>query len=198
MEQLEKRCDLHAHSVFSDGSATPRELIAEAKRLGLILALTDHNTVAGLPEFLEAAREFGVTAVPGVELSTDYRGKELHLLGLFVMPEHYRSIEKLVKEQNILKEICNIELVERLNQAGYMIDYANVKRRNPSGNANRAHVAAELVEDDRVEAKKSMLDDYSDLRAMYDENDANTQVLYLKNAVATFSSFTAAPQTYEF
>ena len=59
-------------------------------------------------------------------------------------------------------------------------------------------VAAELVEDDRVEAKKSMLDEYSDLRAMYDENDGNTQVLYLKNAVATFSSFTAAPEVYEF
>ncbi len=59
-------------------------------------------------------------------------------------------------------------------------------------------VAAELVEDERVEAKKSMLDDYSDLRAMYDENDGNTQVLYLKNAVATFSSFTAAPETYKF
>ena len=59
-------------------------------------------------------------------------------------------------------------------------------------------VAAELVEDDRVEARKSMLDEYSNLRAMYDENDGNTQVLYLKNAVATFSSFTAAPETYEF
>ena len=59
-------------------------------------------------------------------------------------------------------------------------------------------VAAELVEDDRVEAKKSMLDEYTNLRAMYDENDANTQVLYLKNAVATFSSFTAAPEQYEF
>ena len=59
-------------------------------------------------------------------------------------------------------------------------------------------VAAELVEDDRVEAKKSMLDEYSDLRAMYDENDGNTQVLYLKNAVATFSSFTAAPEVHEF
>ena len=59
-------------------------------------------------------------------------------------------------------------------------------------------VAAELVEDDRVEAKKSMLDEYSNLRAMYDENDANTQVLYLKNAVATFSSFTAAPEVHEF
>ena len=59
-------------------------------------------------------------------------------------------------------------------------------------------VAAELVEDDRVEAKKSMLDEYTNLRKMYDENDSNTQVLYLKNAVATFSSFTAAPETYEF
>ena len=59
-------------------------------------------------------------------------------------------------------------------------------------------VAAELVEDDRVEAKKSMLDDYTNLRCMYDENDSNTQVLYLKNAVATFSSFTAAPEVHTF
>ena len=59
-------------------------------------------------------------------------------------------------------------------------------------------VAAELVEDDRVEAKKSMLDEYTNLRTMYNENDANTQVLYLKNAVATFSSFTAAPEVHEF
>lgn len=59
-------------------------------------------------------------------------------------------------------------------------------------------IACELVEDDRVEAKKSMLDEYTNLRAMYDENDPNTQVLYLKNAVATFSSFTAAPEVVEF
>ena len=59
-------------------------------------------------------------------------------------------------------------------------------------------VACELIEDNRVEAKKSMLDEYSSLRRMYDENDENTQVLYMKNAVATFSSFTAAPETYEF
>ena len=59
-------------------------------------------------------------------------------------------------------------------------------------------VEAELVEDDRVEARKSMLDEYTNLRAMYDENDGNTQVLYLKNAVATFSSFTSEPETYRF
>lgn len=55
-----------------------------------------------------------------------------------------------------------------------------------------------LVEDDRVEAKKSMLDEYANLRAMYDENDDNTQVLYLQNAKATFSSFTKAPEVVEF
>ena len=59
-------------------------------------------------------------------------------------------------------------------------------------------VACELVEDDRIEAKKSMLDAYPNLRGMYDENDGNTQVLYFKNAVATFSSFTAAAETVTF
>ena len=59
-------------------------------------------------------------------------------------------------------------------------------------------LAGELVEDDRVEARKSMLDAYPNLRRMYDENDGNTQVFYFRNATATFSSFTAAPETVEF
>lgn len=59
-------------------------------------------------------------------------------------------------------------------------------------------VAGQLVEDDRIEAKKSMLDAYPSLRGMYDENDSNTQVLYFKDAVATFSSFGTAPETVEF
>ena len=59
-------------------------------------------------------------------------------------------------------------------------------------------IAGELVEDDRVEARKSMLDAYPSLRKMYDENDGNTQVFYFRNATATFSSFSAAPETVEF
>ena len=59
-------------------------------------------------------------------------------------------------------------------------------------------VAGELVEDDRFEAKKSMLDAYPNLRGMYNENDGNTQVFYFKNATATFSSFSAAPETVTF
>lgn len=59
-------------------------------------------------------------------------------------------------------------------------------------------ISGELVEDDRVEAKKSMLDAYPELRGMYDENDGNTQVFYFKNATAVFSSFTSAPETITF
>ena len=65
-------------------------------------------------------------------------------------------------------------------------------------NGTWLRVSAELVEDDRTEARKAMLDAYPSLRKMYDENDGNTQVLYLKNAVATFSSFTAAPEVHSF
>ena len=65
-------------------------------------------------------------------------------------------------------------------------------------NGTWIRISGELAEDDRVEARKSMLDAYPNLRRMYDENDSNTQVLYFKNAVATFSSFTAAPETVEF
>lgn len=59
-------------------------------------------------------------------------------------------------------------------------------------------VAGELIEDDRVEARKSMLDAYPNLRAMYNENDGNTQVFYFKNATATFYSFAAEPEVVEF
>jgi predicted metal-dependent phosphoesterase TrpH len=166
MKQTEKQCskslplhcDLHTHSVFSDGTYTPRELIAEAHRRGLIIALTDHNTAAGLPEFMHAAQELSVTAIPGAEFSTEYAGKELHLLGLFILPEHYAAVERIVKEQHVLKEISNMELVERLNQAGYQINYAKVKRRNPNGNANRAHMAAELLEQGYVASIREAFD----------------------------------------
>jgi len=139
-------CDLHTHSYYSDGSFSPAQIVAQAKKADLVVALTDHNTVLGLPEFMEEAEKQGVTAVPGVELSTVYGPVELHLLGFFIPPEQYDSVEKLMKEFHVLKEISNMEMVERLNGAGYQIDYLSVKKRNASGNANRAHVAAELMD----------------------------------------------------
>lgn len=139
-------CDLHTHSDFSDGTFTPAQLIAEAERLGLsAIALTDHNTVAGLPDFVAAGEGSTVKAVPGCEFSTDYNGVELHILGLYIRPEHYRGVTDLLEKAQREKEESNRNLVAALKAAGYAIDYENVAARS-QGSVNRAHIAAELLE----------------------------------------------------
>lgn len=139
-------CDLHTHSVFSDGTYTPAQLIAEAERHGLsAVALTDHNTVAGLPDFVTAGEGSSVKAVPGCEFSTDYNGVELHILGLWIRPEHYQTVTELLEKAQREKEESNRNLVAALNAAGYAIDYEKVAARS-QGSVNRAHIAAELME----------------------------------------------------
>lgn len=139
-------CDLHTHTSHSDGSYTPSALIAAAKEKNLIIALTDHNTVSGLPDFLGEAERLGVTAVGGTELTTEYGGREFHLIGLFIEPEHYEAVENLCNEMLRKKELCNRDLVAKLQAMGYDIDYDVIKKRNIKGRANRAHIAAELYE----------------------------------------------------
>lgn len=143
---MERFCDLHIHSNYSDGTCSPEELIACAREAGLAaVALTDHNTVLGLPRFLAAARNSGIEAVPGAEFSTDYKGTELHILGLFIRPEHYDALIEMMEQAHRCKEESNRQLVEALAQAGYRLDYERLKASSPSGLINRAHIAGELT-----------------------------------------------------
>jgi len=139
-------CDLHTHSTFSDGTDTPSALIALAEEKGLsAIALTDHNTVAGLPEFLAAAQGKSVRAIAGTEFSTDYNGTELHILGLFLKQEHFARITELLEDYRIRKDRSNADLVAKLNAAGYSVDYDHIKNSTPEGQVNRALIAAELT-----------------------------------------------------
>ena len=138
--------DLHVHSVFSDGTLTPAELIALARETGVsAVALCDHNTVAGLPALLDAAEGSGVEAVPGVEFSTEYRGKELHILGLFIQPDRYSAVTALLDGMLARKERSSIALCEALGRAGISLDYAAIRAGTPDGYVNRAVIAAEMV-----------------------------------------------------
>ncbi len=139
-------CDLHTHSHYSDGTCSPAKLIrlAEAQGLGAI-ALCDHNTIDGLPEFCAAGESGKVQAVPGIEFSVDYAGIELHILGLFIQPSQYSRVNDLLGIYQRKKEDSNLSLAKALNAAGYAIDYEAVKGRT-SGIPNRAHFAAELSE----------------------------------------------------
>ena len=141
-----KLCDLHTHSTCSDGTLTPTQLVELALEKNLAaVALTDHNTVAGLPEFLEAARGTELEAVPGIEFSVDYGDTELHILGLFVKPEHYGPITERVEDMLRRKEQSNIDLVKNLEQAGIFLSYEDIKAATTTGQVNRALIAAEML-----------------------------------------------------
>lgn len=154
-----KKCDLHTHSVFSDGTYSPDEIIRSAVDIGLsAVALCDHNTVDGLPSFIAAAEGKNITAISGAEFSVDYCGRELHLLGLFIREESFSKVSCLMHDINELKEISNIQLIESLNKAGYDISYEIIKASTPSGNFNRAHIAAELTKKGYTESVKHAFD----------------------------------------
>lgn len=141
---MERYCDLHTHSVFSDGTYTPAQLLQEAEEKNLTaIALTDHNTVAGLPDFL--AVHSRVEAVAGVEFSADYNGTELHILALYLKPAYFSQVTDLMDAYNRRKDQSNAALVSKLNRLGYAISYDKIKASTPKGQVNRALIAAELT-----------------------------------------------------
>lgn len=138
-------CDLHTHSSFSDGTCTPTELIRLAEEAGLeAVALCDHNTVAGLSEFLKAAEHAKVEAVPGIEFSVEYEGEELHIVGLFIGPEDCDAVNALLAEALEKKEQSNLDLVRKLGEAGIHLDYNRIKAES-GGTVNRAVIASYMV-----------------------------------------------------
>ncbi len=141
-----KLCDLHTHSVFSDGTYTPTQLLEAAERAGLSsIALTDHNTVDGLPEFLAAAQDKNMQAIAGAEFSVDYEGTELHLLALYIPETHFAAISERMADFHKRKAQSNYDLICALNKAGYEISFAEIRKATPNGKFNRAHIAAELT-----------------------------------------------------
>ena len=143
---MEKFCDLHTHSNYSDGTLTPPELLKKAEECGLsAIALTDHNTITGLNDFLNAGKTSTIETIPGVEFSTTYKRSEYHILALFVKPEHYNKITDLFKKYDDLKEESNLDLINKLKNAGMEIDYKKIKNQTPNGRLNRANIALEMV-----------------------------------------------------
>lgn len=143
---MKSLCDLHTHSVFSDGTDTPAEILRLSVAAGLsAVALCDHNTVDGLPDFLASADGKPLTAIPGAEFSVDFEGTEVHLLGLFLPESRFAEITERMQEVMARKEQSNIELIESLRRAGYMLDYNEIKNATPNGKINRAHIAADLT-----------------------------------------------------
>ena len=133
--------DLHTHSNFSDGTLPPEKLIREAKEAGLtLLALADHDSVAGIPRAAAEAKRLGLPFLAATELEADFSA-ELHILGLGVDTEG-RKLTELIRMHSLLREERNQRLLKRLADAGMSI-YECLPE--TSGELNKSHFARAMV-----------------------------------------------------
>lgn len=155
-----RRADLHTHSSCSDGLLSPAELVAKARKHGILaLALTDHDTVDGVAEAMEAGKRWGVEVLSGVELSVTVGETEVHLLGYAFDLEN----EGLRRHLDAFREARAERaagMVARLNELGIPLDLAVVHEKAAGGTLGRPHVALALVEGGHVETYQEAFDRY--------------------------------------
>lgn len=141
------RADLHTHTTASDGTFSPTELVCAAKEIGLeLLAVTDHDTVAGVAEAQREAERVGLRLLPGVELSAEGAPGKCHLLGLGIDPENAMLLETLAR-LSANRRARNEKIIGRLNSLGVNVTYDEVVAVAPPGaNVGRPHFAQLLVQ----------------------------------------------------
>lgn len=143
---MEELIDLHVHSNCSDGTYTPEELVAYALEKGLkAFALTDHDTTAGIARAQRAASGTGLELIPGIELSTEYKGKDIHILGLGINPENAYFQDQLLRFQNA-RDLRNEKMIEKLREHGIDITLEQMRTCFPDSVWTRAHFARYLFD----------------------------------------------------
>lgn len=139
------RADLHTHTTFSDGSYTPAEVVSLARRSGLAaVAITDHDTLAGINPARQAASGSSLEVISGVEITTEFEGGELHLLayGVRLDDEPLNSALSRLEQHRIGRFW---DMVERLRGRGVSLDEKELRRQTPQGVLSRRHLAMLLV-----------------------------------------------------
>lgn len=152
--------DLHTHSTESDGTLTPQELMQLASDIGLsAIALTDHDTVGGLSKAKPVAESLGIELVPGIELSTDYNGTEVHMLGFYIddtNPAFLKKLQEFIDSRNLRNE----KMAFLLQKEGFSITLEDLYREYPDSVITRAHFARYLVEHGYVKDRDTVFRKY--------------------------------------
>ncbi|SDW59173.1 PHP domain-containing protein [Paenibacillus sp. CF384] len=165
MAVMSSRADLHTHTTASDGMQRPADNVEMAKTRGLgAIAITDHDTVEGLAEALEAGARLGITVVPGVEISTVADGRDIHILGYYInwdTPEWKMKLASLgdTRDQRnhmIIAKLCDLGLPITMEE---VMDAARAQGKD-SGSIGRPHIAAVLVDKAYVSSMQEAFDRY--------------------------------------
>ena len=138
--------DLHTHTTASDGSYSPTELVQLARQSNLqAIAVTDHDTVAGLAEARQAASEIDLELVNGVEMSCQIQTGTLHMLGYFIDPEN-QPLQGLLDQLVNSRKKRNPQIVAKLNELGYEMSIAEVQAQAAGPIVSRLHIARVMLE----------------------------------------------------
>lgn len=152
--------DLHVHTTVSDGTLSPSGAVLLAKQRGLAaIAVTDHDTAGGLREAVDAGAQQGVEVIPGIEISVDYRGCGVHILGYFIDP-HAPALEELLDWVVSERERRNREIASAMAADGLDVSLEKLHEKYPDSIIGRPHFSAELVEAGLVQTVKEGFDRY--------------------------------------
>ena len=161
---MKQKVDLHSHTNYSDGFHSPEELVHKAKDAEItILSITDHDSVNAIEEATRIGEKLGIEIIPGVEISSDLRGAEVHILGYFIDIEnkelaHYLSF---FREERVLRAA---RIVEKLNYLGFEITLDDVLEKAKNSAVGRPHIAQAMVE-------KKIVKSYFEAFNKYIKND---------------------------
>jgi predicted metal-dependent phosphoesterase TrpH len=156
----ERFVDLHVHTTASDGERAPRDVVARAAAAGLAaIAITDHDTIAGVAEAEAAGASLGVRVVAGCEFSVDAGWGEMHLLGYF-LPADSAELRDFLVGARADRERRSREMVQKLVAAGVRIDHDQVLAAAGGGSVGRPHVARALVDAGAVRTLDEAFDRY--------------------------------------
>jgi hypothetical protein len=157
--------DLHIHTNFSDGILSPEDIIRKARDAGLAcIAITDHDTVDGIPSAIIEGRKLGVKVVPGIEFTTDVPGTEIHILGYFL---DYKAgwLLELLKKIRFDRVNRIYKMVEKLKKLGVDIEADEILKLVDLGSVGRPHVARVLVQKGKVGSIQEAFNRYLDFNA---------------------------------
>lgn len=151
--------DLHSHTLHSDGDRTPAQLLAEAAAAGIeVLSVTDHDTVSGIAECRDAARTSGVRLIPGIELSCELHGREVHVLGHF-LDERSKALGKLAQAMLAERRERMERMVARAAEVGFSgVTMEKVIACSGGENLGRPHLARVLVDCGHAQSIKDAFD----------------------------------------
>lgn len=152
--------DLHTHTTASDGTYTPTELVDYAIEKGLTaIAITDHDTVSGLEEAMDYAKDKTIQVIPGIEFSTEYNGKDVHIVGLNIDYKNPFFLEKLERFIDS-RDTRNEKMCKLLTEAGFPMTLKDLEEAYPNSVITRAHMARFMYEKGYISNREKAFEKY--------------------------------------